>query len=520
MAKSFKNFRFKAAPVLAATLVFAPLAGCDNTPSDPFAAAQAAMANDEPRTAMEHISVASTQRPDDLDVQMLAGDIAMALGNADRAVTEFKRVVAKQPGNSLAKAKLAEANLMANFMGAAQESVAGLVYDVPLAFTAAIGFAMAKADYDNAYIKLEEGLKKFPEDPRLIAIDAERLYANAQPSDASARLAPVLMQEPIVPQAHRLAGQMALAQRDHASASNHFSKVLKARPSDQTSMLAMAAIARDSGDEAEAANWINKANEAGEPHPIGLLFAAQMAYDAGDIDRAYELIEKTPPSIAAEPSFARLRGFIDAARGQYGSAILPLQSYLDVANDDYLARRILAEAYAEQGELENAWKTIAPVLRDPQADGGALVLALGLAQKTGNGDPESIRQKLTKLQSAPKIAEQMREAGAAIRAGDWKKADAVYTPLVNGVGKNDAVLLNNAAAVKSKLGDHASAVSLARRALAEAPESPQILDTLGWTLWQEGKSREEAKQLLSRALEAAPGNAEIAEHWRIAHKGT
>lgn len=503
---------------LALALALTPLAACNSAPANPFAAAQASMSQDEPRTALEHITAALAERPDDADVQMLAGDIAMAVGNADRAVTLFQSVVDESATNSLAKAKLAEANLMANYLGAAEESVAALTYDVPLAFTAAIGLAMAQGDYQSAYTRLDQGLARFPQDPRLITIDAERLFASAQPEEARARLAPILSQTPVVPQAHRLAGQMALARREAKVANERFTALLKARPNDQTAMLAMAAIARDNGREDEAANWINKANEAGEPHPIGLLFAAQMAYDAGEVERAFELIEIVPPAIASEPSFERLRGFIDAARGQYASAILPLKSYLDQASDDYLARRILAQAYAEQGELLNAWQTIEPILRDPQADGGALVLALDLAEETGRGDPVAIRTLIEERASAPSLAEELRAAGAAIRAGDWAKADAIYAPLVDGAGQTNAVLLNNAAAVKSKLGEHSQAVVLARRALALAPQSPQILDTLGWALWQEGRNPVEARALLTRAIEAAPGNREIAEHWRRAHK--
>ncbi len=477
------------------------------------------MAQDAPRTAMEHISDALSQRPDDPEVQMLAGDIAMALGNADRAVTEYKRIVDGPAPSSLAKAKLAEANVMANNMGAAEETVETLTFDIPLAYTAAIGLALAKGDYDAASTRLTEGLAKFPTDPRLVTIDAERLLQNAQPEEAAQRLAPVLKITPAVAQAHMVAGQMALARRDIAGARASFGTVLKARPNDQTAMLAMAAISRDSGDEAEAANWINKANQAGPPHPIGLLFAAQMAYDAGEIDRAFALIEGVPPTLAADPSFARLRGFIDAARGQHGAAILPLKSYVAQSGEDYLARRVLAESYAATGEFDNAWTTMEPVLRDPQVDGGALVLALQLSEKTGSGDPAAIRQLIAQRKTAPDISEQMRAAGVAIRAGDWAKADAIYTPLTKGSGKTDARLLNNAAAVKTRLGKHSAAVALARRAHMQAPQSPQILDTLGWALWKEGENTAEARVLLTKARDAAPGNAEIAQHWTTAHAG-
>ncbi|MDY7097410.1 MAG: tetratricopeptide repeat protein [Pseudomonadota bacterium] len=505
--------------VLAAILCLTPvLAACDSAPSDPFAAAQAAMEEGSPRTAMEHINSALADRPDDAQVQMLAGDIAMALGNADRAVTEFKAVATGPQSTSLAKAKLAEAEVLANYMGAAEQTVAGLTYDFAMAYTATIAFALANDDVDTASDMLAEGLDKFPEDPRLITIDAERLFTLSNPSQAAQRLAPALKISPPVPQAHRLAGQMALSRRDVEAALDHFNTVLKARPNDQTTMLAMAAIARDQGNEEEAANWINKANTAGPVHPIGLLFAAQMAFDAGDLDRAFELIEKVPPQMATEPSFARLRGLIDASRGQYGAAILPLKGYIEQAGDDYLARRVLATSYAEEGELDNAWRVIAPALDDPQADAATLAFALQLSERLGKGDPAAIRAQIASRQSAPDIDEQMRAASKAIRAGDWAKADSIYAPLLDGVAKDNPIVLNNAAAMKAKLGRHSEAVSLARRALAKAPKSPQILDTLGWALWQEGKNPDEARQLLTKAREAAPTNAEIAEHWQIAHR--
>ncbi|MEL6738192.1 MAG: tetratricopeptide repeat protein, partial [Pseudomonadota bacterium] len=248
--------------ILAAALALAPLAACDTAPSDPFAAAQAAMAKGEVRTALEYITAASAERGDDPEVLMLAGDIAMAMGNADGAVSAFQSVVDGPASSSLAKAKLAEANIMANYMAAAEQSVAALDYDVPLAFTAAIGFALAQGDYETANAKLDEGLAAFPDDPRLVTIDAERLFASAQPDAARTRLAPMLEGQPPLAQAHKLAGRMALTRRDAAAATEHFNAVLSVSPNDQTAMLAMAAIARDNGNEGEAANWINKANEA------------------------------------------------------------------------------------------------------------------------------------------------------------------------------------------------------------------------------------------------------------------
>nr|WP_298931170.1 tetratricopeptide repeat protein [uncultured Erythrobacter sp.] len=505
-------------PAAALALVATSLVtACDTAPTDPVAAAKAALADGAPRIALEHVTTALKADPDNAELRMMAGDLALATGNPDRAVTEYEAVVNGPNVTSLSKAKLAEAYLLGSYNGAARDALETLEYDVPMAYTAAIAIAMGDGDLPEASAKLDEGLAKFPEDARLVTVDAERMLAAARPADALKRLAPVLAIKPAVPQAHLLAGQIQLSNRALDQAAARFGTVLSVSPAQQTAMLGMAAIERDRGNKEAAAQWIQKTGGSGTTHPIGVLFLAQMSFNEGDPQRAFELIETVPVAIAAEPAFTRLRGFIDAARGQYGPAIVALEEYAKDHPGDLMAQRVLAQSYAEQGEFANGWKTIAPVVDHPQADGNLLILALRLAEETGQSDISRIRGLIAKRDAAPNLSKTMVAAGEAIRAGDWAKADSIYAPLLNGSGKDDPALLNNAAAVKIELGDPAAAVTLARRALAKAPQSPQILDTLGWALWQKGGASAEARQLLSKAREGAPNNREIAEHWATAH---
>lgn len=502
----------------AAALLLTPvLTGCDTGPSDPFAAAQEAFESGQPRTALDLASQAIEAQPENPAVRMLAGNAAMALDNPDRAVAEFQRVRENAPQYSLARAKLAEALVMGNYLEAARDTVESLEMDHALSYTAKVAFHLARGEGEQANAALDEGLAKFPGDPRLVTTDAERLWAEGNADATFERLAPVLAMKPAVSQAHLLAGQLRLGMRDAKQAQDHFEQVLSVRPMHQTAMLAMAAIARDAGDTQQAGNWINKANDAGPPHPIGLLFAAQMAYDAGDLNRAFELIEQAPPAFSKEPDFTRLRGMIDAGRGQNAMAALALGDYVEATGGDPFARQVLANALAEEGKFDEAWTAIAPVIDHPQADQKALGIALALSEKTGKGTPSSIRAKIEARKNAPSIEAAMRKAAAAIRASEWEKADAIFTPLLNGAGKSDPALLNNAAAVKTKLGQHDEAIALARRALAAAPTSPEIHDTLGWALWQGGGDKAEARKHLQMAREGAPANREIAEHWAIAN---
>lgn len=498
-----------------ALLLTPTLSGCETGPSDPFASAQEAFETGQPRTALDLVGKAIEAQPNNPAVRMLAGDVAMALDNPDRAIAEFGRVPEDAPEYSLARAKLAEAQVMGNYMQGARETIESLTMDQPRAYTARIAFHLAEGEPVKAYDILDEGLGKFPDDPRLVTTDAERLWAQGKAEATFARLEPVLQLSPAVAQAHLFAGQLRLGMRDAGLAKEHFEKVLSVRPMHQTAMLAMAAIARDRGDTREAGNWINKANDAGPAHPVGLLFAAQMAFDAGDLARAFELVERAPTSFAKEPDFVRLRGMIDAGRGENAMAALALSDYVEATGGDPFARQVLANSLAEEEQYNDAWAAIAPVIDHPQSDEKALMLALALAEKTGKGDRAAIKAKIERKRAAPLIEAEMREAAAAIRASDWATADDIYTTLLAETGQADAALLNNAAAVKTKLGKHTDAVDLARRALASAPTSPEIHDTLGWAIWKSGGNKVEARRLLQKAREGAPGNREIAEHWAI-----
>ncbi len=502
----------------ALALMFIPaLAACDVGPSDPISAAREALENGEPRTAIDLIDQAIESDPDNPEIRLIAGEAAMALANPDRAISEFEKISKGSPQFSLARAKLAEAQLMGNYLDSAGKTVDTLTMDNATAFVAKIGYLFATGQPQDAYAALDEGLEKFPNNPRLVTIDAERLWTQGKVDEAFARLEPALTTDPPVAQAHLFAGQLQLTLRNAPEAEAHFEKVLSVRPMHQTAMLAMAAIARDRGDTEAAGNWINKANDAGPSHPIGLLFAAQMAYDAEDLSQAFALLEKAPPSFAGQPEFVRLRGLIDSRRDQHALAALSLGNYVKQTGGDVLTRQLLARSLGEEGEFAEAWKAIAPVIDHPQIDEAGLRLARQIAERASAGDVARINALLEERTLAPSLSKEMIAAGQAIRAGDWAKADAIYTPLVAGKGKNNAALLNNAAAVKSKLGQHDKAITLARRALNEAPNSPEVMDTLGWALWQEGNNVSEARAMLTKARQGAPGNREIADHWAIAH---
>ncbi len=100
-------------------------------------------------------------------------------------------------------------------------------------------------------------------------------------------------------------------------------------------------------------------------------------------------------------------------------------------------------------------------------------------------------------------------AGLQARSGQLAEARQGYESLLQ-AAPNDADLLNNLANVLL-LAKSPEAVVVAERALAAAPGSTAVIDTLGWALFQNGQ-HDRALQLLRDARLRSPSNPTIRYH--------
>jgi cellulose synthase operon protein C len=100
-------------------------------------------------------------------------------------------------------------------------------------------------------------------------------------------------------------------------------------------------------------------------------------------------------------------------------------------------------------------------------------------------------------------------AAAYYNQGQFKQAKTTYENLLKAL-PDDAPAMNNLAMVLARLGDPA-AVAMAERALAKAPNQPEVIDTLGWALFLSGQ-HDRALQLLRDARLRNPANPDIRFH--------
>jgi len=103
-------------------------------------------------------------------------------------------------------------------------------------------------------------------------------------------------------------------------------------------------------------------------------------------------------------------------------------------------------------------------------------------------------------------------AGAYQGEGKHKEAAGHYEQVIKRQ-PNNVVALNNLAWLYQEQGN-AKALDYAERAYAQAPDKPEIIDTLGWLLVQNGKT-ERGLVLLQEAASKAPHIPEIRYHMAV-----
>jgi tetratricopeptide (TPR) repeat protein len=96
----------------------------------------------------------------------------------------------------------------------------------------------------------------------------------------------------------------------------------------------------------------------------------------------------------------------------------------------------------------------------------------------------------------------------------WKNAIAFYEKALE-LDQNNATAMNGLGYVLADTGeDLIRGLRLCRRAVDRKPQNPAYLDSLGWAYYKNGEIME-ARIWMRRALDIAPNEKEIKEHWQI-----
>jgi len=272
-----------------------------------------------------------------------------------------------------------------------------------------------------------------------------------------------------------LQGQTELLSGHPADAARTFGALVAkgVKTPDLHARLAAAQLGTGKRDEARAS--FSRALELSEgKHAGALLGLGRLDIAAGKPEAARERVERLKTLYPASPAGPGLEGDMLFASRQPAAAVAAYQ-----------------DALAKGG-------------------GADLVLKLSQARRAAGDETGGLQAMRDWLAQHPQDgAVRLGLASSLQASGARDAAVKEYELLVTQQPKN-AVALNNLAWLYFESKDPRAA-DLAQRALAEAPENPAILDTVGWIRVQQGQV-EQGVQLLRQAAEKAPREAEIRYH--------
>jgi len=262
-------------------------------------------------------------------------------------------------------------------------------------------------------------------------------------------------------------------------------------------------------DEAEA-----ELLEFRERHPDDPSAAMQLglvAYRKGETARGLGLFDEAWALAPDAPRVIRWRMRLMLAEGMLDSAIVNAERLVELIPQDAEGWRVLALGRAEMNDLDGAlraleqWAGIEKESPDPW-------LLMASIQRTRGQRDEALRCAREAFSRAPEEPDVLLEYASSLEeTGRSREAEAMLLPLIE-ADSADARALNFVGYLWADHGERLDeAERLIRRALADDPDNPAFLDSMGW-LWYKRGDLDQAEEWLQKAVDRGGRHPEIFEH--------
>ncbi len=474
--------------------------------------------------------------------------VAYLRAKEPKKASALLRSIPRVDGDSRREMLLVAAATAEGGMDAGKSQVEQLLRDHPddpgTLNTAGRFFAQL-GEFERSRALLAKALAARPKDIETLLNVARVEAAAGNPGAAAGRLEGVLAIDPNNTVARLALAELAVRGNDMAGAARWFEEVTKRQPNAIEPRLQLAKIylrakrTKDADDLLRALGT-EAANRHEVLNAIGLLYLG-----AGRYDEASSQLRK-----AAELDSRNVAYWLDLARAQLAldrpsAARESLEKARTTQPDSVAVSRALMMVDLKEGRKDAAASRVAQLRKERPNDAGVATLEgdfymtqsqyveaaraydrAAAIKLDGTTAVKSYRARLQgKLDHAAAPLEawlarqpddlsvQMVLADEYQRTGQRQKAIEKYELIVSN-GAASAVALNNLAWLYQESAD-ARAEMTAKRAYQLANAAPQIADTYGWVLVENGKVAE-GMEILKAAVEAAPDHPDLAFHYAAA----
>lgn len=456
----------------AAFSVLQQLADSDPGSTADMALISAHLRRGEPEPALEAVTRLEKKLPGNAMPLHLRGVALLGKGDRDGARRAFEAALAADSRYYAATAALVSLDMVQGKAGEAQARLEAALAQTPgnaAARMALIDVLRARGAAPEAIASaIDEAIRLNPAEPGPYLAKIVHVARHRGAKDAAAEAQTALSVLPDNPQILDAAGRALAAAGDYQQALSVFNRLAAAMPQSALPYLRLADLQARRGLRAETATMLGRAFDVAptSPEVQGRLLAhAARTREYKPVIAAAKSLQRSTPQSAA--GFL-LEGAAEASRKAWPAALAAYQAALDKPDG--------------QGEAERAYY--------------ATLRRAGQAQKAERFASDWLSRHPRDVHLRGLLGSE------ALAAGRKTEAERYFREIVE-IAPRSLPALNNLAWILAERADP-EAVSTAERALALAPNLPEVLDTMARAL----ESRNELARAIeyqTRAVQAATG---------------
>jgi len=504
------------------------------------------LSNNQPDRAADYFQKAVTVDPKSAGARTRLGQLHLVTGDVDRAIQDLEAASAADE-----RQIQADLVLISNFLRkreydkalAAAQNLEKKQPDNPLTHNMKGAIYLAKRDPANARKSFEQALAlksdyapalynlarldlaekkpeqvkrryeailaKHPNNEVALLGMADLLVATKAPrAEIGATLEKAVSGNPDSARARIALIRFHLQGQDAKSALSAAQQAQASFPNNLQIMDLLGLAQQASGDTNQAIATFNKLTAAApkSPEPLIRLAGAQLA--AKDVPGAMQSLRR---ALAINPDLVQVRQQVAALSLQQGkpddalAEAKAIQKRFSKQAEGYLLE---GDVFAAQKKWPSAERAYREAIKQGKSTIGATRLHAVLVQSGKSNEANAFAKSWVK-ENPEDVAFQLYLANHSLVTKDYVNATRYYKAVLAQQPKN-AIALNNLALAAGETGDP-KAVEYAEQALALAPGSPAVQDTLGWLLIEKGDVAR-GVGLLKQAAARAPNAAEIRLH--------
>jgi putative PEP-CTERM system TPR-repeat lipoprotein len=376
--------------LLAVLLGTAACGTSGGSPAEMIARGEQALKEGQPRTARIEFLNAIKADPDNSRLRLLQAQTYLDLGDGVAAEAEIRRARQLRVSEAETKHLMAHALMLQGKFEAAITEAA----NVPAQHAAYAARIRGQAQADSGDIagaadSFDEAVKLKPEDPAIwtdIARFRRSIGNTAGALEAADRAVKL---KPNDLEAITLRGELTRSQYGLAAALPWFDRALELDEDNLSARLEKAATLGDMGRMKEMLAETRRVLEIAPNQPMAYYLQAMLAARARKFDLARSLYQKTGGALDTQPAGMLLASAIEFQTGAVEQAVTRLERLVALQPENRKARRLLAAAHWQRGNVGATIATLQPVADRPDADSYSLALLGKAYEKQGDADAAS-----------------------------------------------------------------------------------------------------------------------------------